>query len=204
MFNRELRDLEDRFKSEGRLPPGQSVTRKFPVLHYGPVPSITLDKWSLRVFGLVDQERTFSWDEFSKLPTRQITCDIHCVTRWSKFDTLWEGVPFAEFARLAGVKPEAKFVIMHAEHGFTANLPLEVMLDEDVLIAYKYDGKLLEPEHGFPVRTLIPKRYFWKSTKWLRGIEFTDTDRPGFWEQAGYNNNADPWQEERYARWTGG
>jgi len=201
MLERERIELEKRMKAEGRLPPGQSATLKFPVLHYGPVPPFDPQTWTLRVFGLVNEEKVWTWEEFLKLPTKTITCDIHCVTRWSKFDTVWEGVPFRYIAEVVGVKPEAKFVIAHCEYGFTTNLPLEAMLDDDVLLAYKYDGQFLEPEHGFPLRTLVPKRYFWKSAKWLRGIEFTDRDRPGFWEQAGYHNDADPWKEQRHARW---
>jgi DMSO/TMAO reductase YedYZ molybdopterin-dependent catalytic subunit len=192
------RELERRVKEEGRLPPGQSVTIKFPVLHYGPVPSFDKDTWTLRAFGLVEEEKVWTWDEFLKLPNTKVTCDIHCVTRWSMFDTEWEGVRFRDFVALCGVKPEAKFVIAHCEHGFTTNLPLEVMLDDDVLLAYKYDGEFLTPEHGFPLRTLVPKRYFWKSAKWVRGIEFAAEDRPGFWEQSGYHNNGDPWKEERH------
>ncbi|HEC23494.1 MAG TPA: sulfite oxidase-like oxidoreductase [Chloroflexi bacterium] len=200
MFDSERRELEKRMIEEGRLPPGQSLTTKFPVLHYGPVPEVDLETWTLRSFGLVEEEKVWTWEEFLKLPTRTVTCDIHCVTRWSKFDTVWEGVPFREFVKLAGVRPEARYVIVHAEYGFTANLPLEVMLDDDVLLAYKFDGKFLEPEHGFPLRTLIPRKYFWKSAKWVRAIEFTDRDRLGFWEQAGYHNEADPWKEQRFAR----
>lgn len=201
MLERERIELEKRMKAEGRLPPGQSATLKFPVLHYGPVPPFDPQTWTLRVFGLVNEEKVWTWDEFLKLPTKTVTCDIHCVTRWSKFDTVWEGVPFRYIAEVASVKPEAKFVIAHCEYGFTTNLPLEAMLDDDVLLAYKYDGQFLEPEHGFPLRTLVPKRYFWKSAKWLRAIEFTDRDRLGFWEQAGYHNDADPWKEQRHARW---
>ncbi len=203
MLERERAELEKRMKAEGRLPPGQSATLKFPVLHYGPVPPFDPQTWTLRVFGLVNEEKVWTWEEFLKLPTKTITCDIHCVTRWSKFDTVWEGVPFRYIAEVVGVKPEAKFVIAHCEYGFTTNLPLEAMLDDDVLLAYKYDGQFLQPEHGFPLRTLVPKRYFWKSAKWLRAVEFTDKDRPGFWEQAGYHNEADPWKEQRHARWAG-
>lgn len=191
--------LEDRFAREGRLPPGQSLTLKFPVLHYGRVPETNLETWTLRTFGLVDEERTWTWQEFTSLPVTAVTCDVHCVTRWSKFDTVWEGVSFREFARLAGVRPEARYVIVHCEQGYTTNLPLDVMLDHDVLLAYRYDGKPLDPDHGFPLRTLVPKRYFWKSAKWVRGIEFAAEDRPGFWERAGYHNNGDPWQEQRFA-----
>jgi DMSO/TMAO reductase YedYZ molybdopterin-dependent catalytic subunit len=203
MFDKDRRDLEKRVQAEQRLPPGQSATLKFPVLHYGPIPTFDAGTWTLRAYGLVEREATWTWEEFLKLPTRQVACDIHCVTRWSKFDTVWEGVPFRELVNLVGVRPEAAYVIAHCEYGYTTNLPLEAMLDDDVLLAYRYDGQFLEPEHGFPLRTLVPKRYFWKSAKWLRAIEFTDADHPGFWEQAGYHNDADPWQEQRHARWAG-
>ncbi|MEJ2151114.1 MAG: sulfite oxidase-like oxidoreductase [Chloroflexota bacterium] len=200
MFDSQRRDVERQMIEAGRLPPGQSATLKFPVLHYGPVPKADLSSWTFRAFGLVEEEKSWTWDEFTALPTKTVTCDIHCVTRWSKFDTAWEGVPFREIVDRVGVKPEASYVIMHAEYGYTANLPLEVMLDDDVLLAYKFDGKPLEADHGFPLRSLIPKKYFWKSTKWLRAVEFTDADRLGFWEQAGYHNEADPWKEQRFAR----
>lgn len=191
---------EERIKSEGRLPPGQSLTQKFPVLTYGPNARFDADTWDLRVFGEVEQEMRWSWQEFLALPTVSITCDIHCVTRWSKFDTVWEGVRFSDFVKLFGVKPTAKYVIAHCDQGYTTNLPIEAMMEDDVLLTYKYDGKFLEPDHGFPLRTLVPKRYFWKSAKFLRGLEFSPTDKPGFWENAGYHNNGDPWAEERYGR----
>jgi len=198
---KDRRDLEKQAAQEGRIPPGQSLTLKFPVLHYGPVPPFDKATWTLRAFGLVDEEKVWTWDEFQQLPTTKLTCDIHCVTRWSKLDTVWEGVRFRDFVEMVGVKPEAMFVIAHCEYGFTANTPLEAMLDDDVLLAYKYDGKFLDPEHGFPLRTLVPRRYFWKSAKWLRGVEFVAEDRPGFWEQAGYHNDADPWKEQRFGRY---
>lgn len=194
------RKEEDKVKSEGRLPPGQSLTQKFPVLTYGPNARFDPATWDMRVFGEVEKEMRWSWDEFLALPTVTITCDIHCVTRWSKFDTLWEGIKFTDFIKLFGVKPSARFVIAHCDHGYTTNLPIEAMMEDDVLLAYKYDGKFLEPDHGFPVRTLVPKRYFWKSAKFLRGLEFSPVDKPGFWEQAGYHNDGDPWKEERYGR----
>ena len=196
----ERRDLEKRMLAEGRLPPGQSATLKFPVLQYGPVPRADLAAWTLRAFGLVNEEKVWNWQEFTALPTQTITTDIHCVTRWSKFDTLWEGVPFRDIADMVGVKPEAMFVIAHCEYGYTTNLPLNVMLDDDVMLAYKFDGKPLEPDHGYPVRTLVPKRYFWKSAKWVRALEFAEKDRLGFWEQAGYHNDADPFKEQRFSR----
>jgi DMSO/TMAO reductase YedYZ molybdopterin-dependent catalytic subunit len=196
----ERKQLEKRVIEEGRLPPGQSVTLKFPVLQYGPVPRTDLSTWTLRAFGLVNEEKTWNWEEFTSLPTTTITTDIHCVTRWSKFDTVWEGVSFRHLVEMIGVKPEAKFVIAHCEYGYTTNVPLEAMLDDDVMLAYKFDGKPLEPDHGWPLRSLVPKKYFWKSAKWLRALEFAEKDRLGFWEQAGYNNEADPFKEQRYSR----
>jgi DMSO/TMAO reductase YedYZ molybdopterin-dependent catalytic subunit len=196
----ERRDLENRMIAEGRLPPGQSATLKFPVLHYGPVPRTDLSTWDLRVFGLVNEEKSWNWQEFTALPAKTISTDIHCVTRWSKFDTLWEGVAFRDLVDMVGVKPEAKFVIAHCEYGYTTNMPLEAMLDDDVMLAYRFDGKLLEPDHGYPVRTLVPRRYFWKSAKWVRSLEFAENDRLGFWEQAGYHNDADPFKEQRFSR----
>lgn len=200
MSQRQRRMLEERYEREGRLPPGQSLTLKFPVLHYGSVPDTNLEEWTLRAFGLVNEERTWTWQGFLDLPVTAVTCDVHCVTRWSKFDTVWEGVLFRDFARLAGVRPEARYVIAHCEQGYTTNLPLDVMLDHDVLLAYRFDGKPLDREHGFPLRTVVPKRYFWKSAKWVRGIEFAVEDKPGFWERAGYHNDGDPWKEQRFAR----
>ena len=194
------RQQEEQIRSEGRLPPGQSLTQKFPVLTYGPNPPFDPATWDLRVWGEVDQEMRWNWDEFLKLPTRKITVDIHCVTRWSKFDMEWEGVPFNEFVKLFGVKDTAKHVIAHCDYGYTTNVTLEEMMDDDVLLAYKYDGQMLDADHGAPVRTLVPKLYFWKSAKFLRGLEFSVDDKPGFWEKAGYHNHGDPFKEERYGR----
>lgn len=194
------RKQEDEVRSQARLPPGQSLTDRFPVLTYGPIPKFDPKTWDLRVFGEVEKEMRWTWDEFQQLPMTTIKTDIHCVTRWSKFDTVWEGVKFNEFVKLFGVKPTAKYVIAHCEYGYTTNLPLEMMMDDDVLLAYKYAGELIEPEHGAPVRTLVPKKYFWKSAKFLRGIEFSVEDKPGFWEQGGYHNEGDPWREERFGR----
>ncbi|GIV87754.1 MAG: oxidoreductase [Chloroflexus sp.] len=185
-----------------RVPPGQYVTEKFPVLHYGTVPQYTNveEQWDLRCWGELAEPVRFSFSEFRALPTVTIKTDIHCVTRWSKLDTVWEGVSFREFLRhIPPLKPSVRFVVAHSEQGYTANLPLDVLLDDDVLLAYKYDNQELTPEHGYPLRLLVPKKYFWKSAKWLRGLEFLDHDRLGFWERYGYNNNADPWREERYA-----
>ena len=194
------RKEEERVKKEGRLPPGQSLTQKFPVLHYGPTPGFNETTWDLRVFGEVENEKRWTWQEFQQLPTVKIKTDIHCVTRWSKFDTEWEGVLFRDFIKLFGVKPTAKHVIAHCEYGYTTNTPLDIMLADDVMLTYKYNGQFLEPDHGYPLRTLVPKRYFWKSAKWVRGLEFSPNDKPGFWEQAGYHNEGDPFKEERYQR----
>ncbi|KXK21480.1 MAG: molybdopterin binding oxidoreductase [Chloroflexi bacterium OLB15] len=202
LINNQLarRKLEDQVRKEGRLPPGQSLTLDFPVLHYGGIPQFNPETWDMRVFGLVDQEMRWNWQEFQALPAVKIATDIHCVTRWSKFDTEWEGILFRDFVKLFGVKPEAKYVIAHCDGDYTTNTPLNIMYDDDVLLAYKFNGQYLAPEHGFPVRTLVPKRYFWKSAKWLRALEFSPVDKPGFWEQAGYHNEGDPWREERMQR----
>jgi len=195
------REQEQRVPADGRLPPGQSLTLEFPVLHYGPTPRYNdLSEWDLRVFGLVDEEKTFSFKDIQSLPKTQVRTDVHCVTRWSKFDTLWEGVLVRDFLEHVQVRPEAKFVIAHGEYGYSTNLPLAVMLEDDVLLAYHLDGKPLEPERGYPLRTMVPKKYFWKSAKWLRGLELAAQDKPGFWEQAGYHNDADPWLEQRFGR----
>ena len=182
-----------------RIPPGQYKTDKFPVLHYGSVPSTNLATWDLRVFGEVDSPFRLTWDEFKALPRKTVTTDIHCVTRWTKLDTVWEGVPIQEILARAGVRPSAMHVIEHAEQGYTTNVPLSVLDDDDVLLADTFDGKPLDKEHGWPLRLVLPKRYFWKSAKWIRGLEFLDRDQPGFWERYGYNNNAEPWKEERYS-----
>ncbi|HPH95310.1 MAG TPA: sulfite oxidase-like oxidoreductase [Anaerolineaceae bacterium] len=200
---------ESAMRDANRLPPGQSLTNKFPVLHYGPVPPFNPAAWNFRVWGEVEEEKSWTWEAFNQLPRTSLTMDIHCVTTWSKFDTLWEGVSVralleAGFFRL---KPAARFVIQHAEYGFTANLPLEVVLAENFLLATHFDGQPLTPDHGYPLRGVvgaIPAQpdlktpYFWKGAKWLRSLEFAASDRPGFWERAGYHNDADVWKEERY------
>ena len=182
-----------------RVPPGQYVTEKFPVLHYGSVPHTDLARWDFKVFGDVDSPFTFRWDEFKLMPRKGVHTDIHCVTRWTKLETDFEGVPIQHILELAQLKPTAKFVVAHCEQGYTANLPLDVLDDDDVLLADTYDGKPLEAEHGWPLRLFVPKRYFWKSAKWIRGLEFIEQDRLGFWERYGYHNNADPWREERFS-----
>ncbi len=204
------RELEAKVRKEGRLPPGQSVTLKFPVLHYGPVPVYeNLDNWTFRIWGLVEEEHTWTWEAFTQLPRRRLVLDLHCVTRWSKFETDWEGVHLRDLidAGLLKVKPEARFCIQHCEYSYTTNTSLAAVLSENFLLAYRYDGQPLEPEHGYPLRGLMgavagqkgdSDRYLWKGGKWLRGLEFTSEDRPGFWENAGYNNIANIWREERY------
>jgi DMSO/TMAO reductase YedYZ molybdopterin-dependent catalytic subunit len=183
-----------------RLPPGQHLTDKWPVLHAGSVPEYRdLSTWTLRVFGEVEEPLELSWDQFVELPRSSNVQDIHCVTRWSKFDTSFEGVHWRELAKLVRPTPAARFAVAHSEAGFTANVPLSFLEQEDALLATHGDGDVLTPEHGYPLRLVIPGKYFWKSAKWLRGIELTAVDRPGFWERYGYHNDADPWAEERYA-----
>jgi DMSO/TMAO reductase YedYZ molybdopterin-dependent catalytic subunit len=194
------RQQEQDMKQSNRLPPGQSLTQKFPVLTYGPNPKFDPKTWDLRVFGEIETPMRWTWDEFLALPMVTITTDIHCVTRWSKFDTTWTGVKFTDFIKLFGVKDSARYVIAHCDYGYTTNLPIEAMLEDDVLLTHIYDGEPLEPDHGGPLRTLVPKRYFWKSAKFLRALEFSKEDKPGFWEKAGYHNDGDPWEEERYGR----
>ncbi|MCW5875284.1 MAG: sulfite oxidase-like oxidoreductase [Anaerolineales bacterium] len=208
---RNRRDEEERVRSEGRLPPGQALTQKFPVLHYGPVPAFNADTWDLRVFGEVEEEVRWNWDEVQQLPRRSIIMDIHCVTRWSKFDTVWEGISLKDLVDQGFIKPKpsAKHLLQHAEYGFTVNVPLEVAYGDNFLLAYRFDGQPLTPDHGYPLRSVvgfIPGRedletpYFWKGAKWLRGLEFLSEDKLGFWEQAGYHNQADVWKEQRFAR----
>jgi DMSO/TMAO reductase YedYZ molybdopterin-dependent catalytic subunit len=182
----------------GRVPPGQFVTKKFPVLTYGSTPKIDLSTWRLRLWGLVEKEVTLNWEQFTKLPWTKLTADFHCVTQWSRLDNLWEGVLFHDVAAMAKPMSNAKTVTAHCYGGYTTNVPLEVLMDEDVLLAHKLDGEPLIPEHGWPVRLVVPKRYAWKSAKWLNGLEFIDVDKPGFWEVRGYNNEGDPWKEERF------
>jgi DMSO/TMAO reductase YedYZ molybdopterin-dependent catalytic subunit len=182
-----------------RLPPGQYLTEKWPVLHAGEVPAVDFATWRLRVFGEVAEEVALDYEQLRALPATEITTDIHCVTRWSRFDARFRGVHWRELARRCRPKPSARFAIAHAEGGYTANVPLAALEDEHALVAYDADGEPLPPEHGGPVRLVVPSRYFWKSAKWLRAIELTAVDKPGFWERYGYHNDADPWREERYS-----
>jgi DMSO/TMAO reductase YedYZ molybdopterin-dependent catalytic subunit len=181
-----------------RLPPGQHLTAKWPVLHAGSVPETDLATWMLRVFGEVEEPLELSWEQFGELPRSTTTQDIHCVTRWSRFDASFEGVHWRELASRCRPLPGARFAIAHAEHGFTANVPLTSLEDGEALLATHADGEPLTPDHGWPLRLVIPGKYFWKSAKWLRAIELSTADRPGFWERYGYHNDADPWQEQRY------
>ena len=182
-----------------RVPPGQFLTERFPVLHYGTTPVYRdLANWSLRSFGLVEQETSFSWADLMALPAKTQTVDIHCVTRWSKLDTTWTGIPWRDLIKRLGVKPEATHLMAHCEQNYTTNIALEVLDDDDTMLAYQYNGEPLEPDHGYPMRLLVPKKYFWKSAKWLRGLEFIKGDRPGFWERHGYHMEGDPWLEERF------
>lgn len=171
------------------------------MLHYGAVPSVDLATWDFRVTGLVEQPVRWTWEEFLALPRVTVHSDIHCVTRWSRFDNRWLGVSFSEVMRHVTVKPEARFAVIRAEQGFTTNLPLAELNQDDVLFALQHDGVDLTPEHGWPLRLVVPRRYFWKSAKWVRAIELVADDRPGFWEQNGYHNQADPWHEERFSDW---
>ena len=182
-----------------RLPPGQYMTDKWPVLHAGGVPRVDLDTWRLRITGEVEQELELTWAELNELPRTGNVQDIHCVTRWSRFDAQFEGVHWRELAKLCRPKATAHFAIAIAEHDFTSNVPIASLEDEKALLATHADGAPLTPDHGYPLRLVIPGKYFWKSAKWLKGIELSAVDRPGFWERYGYNNNADPWQEERYS-----
>ena len=180
-----------------RVPPGQYVTPDFPVLSAGPTPDIPQGAWSFTIDGEVDRPRTWGWDEFRALPSETVTVDIHCVTKWSKFDTSWTGVPVDTL--LEDTDPWGKFVVAWCDGGYTTNLPLEDVMGGKAWVAYQYDGEPLDPEHGGPARLLVPHLYFWKSAKWIRGINVGDHDEPGFWEGYGYHNYGDPWREQRYA-----
>jgi DMSO/TMAO reductase YedYZ molybdopterin-dependent catalytic subunit len=193
---------EDKVRTAGydpaRLPPGQYLTEKWPVLHAGSVPAVDLATWELRVWGEVEEPLALTYEQLRELPATEVTTDIHCVTRWSRFDARFKGVHWRELAKLCRPKPSARFVVAHAEAGFTSNVPLAAIEDERALVVYEADGEPLTPEHGRPVRLFVPSKYFWKSAKWLNGLELSATDKPGFWERYGYHNDADYWKEERY------
>jgi len=182
-----------------RLPPGQRLTERWPVLHHGSVHRIDPEKWTFNISGLVDKERTLTFEEFTSLPHIEVLSDIHCVTTWSRYNNLWEGISTGALKDIVQIRPEAKFVFVLGEGGFTTNLSLDDFFQPDVLFALKHDGRPLSPEHGGPVRLVVPRLYFWKSAKWVTGLKFVEKDQPGFWERAGYHMHGDPWQEERYS-----
>jgi len=206
-------EQERKMSQEGRLPPGQSLTQRFPTLHYGPVQSMHPSTWDFSIWGEVETPVSWEWSQFRQLPRTRVTLDVHCVTRWSQFDTIWEGVSVRTLIDegLIKLNAVARYVIQHAEGGYTTNLPLDVVLQENFLLATHYGGVPLTPEHGYPLRAVIgaiPGRgdlktpYFWKGAKWLRSLEFSSVDKPGFWEREGYHNDADVWKEERtVGRW---
>ena len=182
-----------------RVPPGQHLTEKWPVLTYGGTPRFDPRTWTFRCFGLVEQEVVWTWEEFLRLPRAEIVSDVHCVTHWSLLDNRWEGVHIRELLKHVRIKPEAIAVMIHADPDYTTNLLLQELIDDDVLLALKHNGRDLEPDHGGPCRLVVPKLYFWKSAKWVRAFEFMDVNAPGFWEENGYHMHADPWKEERYS-----
>ena len=182
-----------------RVPPGQTLTTKWPVLTYGLTPRFDPKSWTFRCFGLVEEEVAWTWEEFLKLPRTEVACDIHCVTRWSRLDNRFEGVHIREIMKRVRLKPGAKYVLIQADPDYTTNLPLDDLVDDDVVLALRHDGADLTPDHGGPLRLVVPKLYFWKSAKWLRAFEFLDVNPPGFWELNGYHMRADPWKEERYS-----
>jgi len=186
-------------KKSQRIPPGQRKTDEMPVLHYGSVPRIDTSKWRFKIIGLVERKVELTFDQFIALPNIKILSDIHCVTGWSKLENYWEGISTSEIRKIANILPEAKFVMIHSVGGFTTNLSLEDFFQPDVLFATKQNGNIITPEHGFPVRLVVPRLYFWKSAKWVEGVEFMKEDRPGFWETHGYHIRGDPWKEERYS-----
>ena len=181
-----------------RLPPGQYIAQDFPVLSAGPTPHISLDKWSFTLEGLVKEKAVWTWDEVLKLPSQTFQVDISCVTKWTKLDTQWEGISVDTLLEQVELDPKAHFVIAFSHEGYTTNLPLNEILNGKAFVAYRYEGKPLASEHGGPARLVVPHLYFWKSAKWVAGLRFVESDQPGFWESAGYNNHGDPWKEERY------
>ena len=186
-------------RREQRIPPGQSRTRKWPVLHAGGVPIISPNEWTLEIKGMVEKPQTYNWESFLALPQVKVHADFHCVTQWSRLDNIWEGISTRELLQRAEVQPAAKFVILHGyDDGWTTNLPLDRFLAEDALLAYLHEGELLSSDHGGPVRAMIPQLYAWKSAKWIKAIELVADDQPGYWERGGYHNHGDPWTEQRF------
>lgn len=186
-------------RRENRIPPGQSRTRKWPVLQAGMIPDIATDDWSLEIFGLVDRPLTLNWEQFQELERVKVFSDFHCVTQWSRLGNMWEGVSTRKIAELVGIQSEARYVVAHGfDAGWTTNLPLEEFLSEDALVCDLHEGEHLDADHGGPVRLIVPLLYAWKSAKWLKGLEFVAKDHPGYWERVGYHNHGDPWKEERF------
>ncbi|MGA2412492.1 MAG: sulfite oxidase-like oxidoreductase [Candidatus Binataceae bacterium] len=186
-------------KPDDRLPPGQVLTTNFPVLSYGPAPRFNPARWDFSLIGMVEPQLRFTWEQFRALPRTIEVADFHCVTTWSRYDNRWEGIKVLDLMKMVKLDPRAKYVFVLCDGGYSTNLPLEAFLDDDVMLAWGHDGKDLEPDHGFPLRLVVPKLYAWKSAKWVRAIEFAINDRRGFWEVRGYHNNANPWTEERYS-----
>jgi DMSO/TMAO reductase YedYZ molybdopterin-dependent catalytic subunit len=197
-FDRNRQEVAEQGFDPNRLPPGQYLTDRFPVLHVGDVPTYAPGEWNLTVNGLVDKPFTLTFEELTALPSVTLTTDIHCVTKWSKFDTVWRGVKLKDLLDMAGIQPDATHVMGHAEYGYTANLPMEDALRDESMVVWEYEGEAIEPIHGGPVRLLVPNLYFWKSPKWLRGIELMNADKPGFWERNGYHMYGDPFLEQRH------
>jgi DMSO/TMAO reductase YedYZ molybdopterin-dependent catalytic subunit len=197
-FDRNRREVEEKGFDPSRLPPGQYLTERFPVLHVGDVPTYAPGEWNLTIGGLVNNPFVLTFEELTALPSVTLTTDIHCVTKWSKFDTVWRGVKLKELLDRAGIQSDATHVMGHAEYGYTANLPLEDALLDESMVVWEYEGEPIEPIHGGPVRLLVPNLYFWKSPKWLRGIELMNADKPGFWERNGYHMYGDPFREQRH------
>ena len=198
-FDRNRKEVARRGYDVARLPPGQYLTDRFPVLHVGDIPDYEPGEWDLSVTGLVDAPFTIGLDELQAMPSITMTVDIHCVTKWSKFDMGWTGVRVSDLFARAGVQPDARFVVEHAEFGYTTNLPLADITTPQSIVAYAYDGHPIEPEHGGPVRIVVPHLYFWKSAKWVRSLELLAADRPGFWERNGYHGYGDPFKEQRHS-----
>jgi DMSO/TMAO reductase YedYZ molybdopterin-dependent catalytic subunit len=197
-FDRNRQEVTEQGFDPNRLPPGQYLTERFPVLHVGDIPTYAPGEWNLTVNGLVDKPFTLTFEELTALPSVTLTTDIHCVTKWSKFDTVWRGVKLKDLLEMAGIQPDATHVMGHAEYGYTANLPMEDALRDESMVVWEYEGEAIEPVHGGPVRLLVPNLYFWKSPKWLRGIELMNADKPGFWERNGYHMYGDPFLEQRH------
>lgn len=185
--------------TDPRVPPGQTVTSKWPVLHYSDVPRVTEASFRFKVAGLVDRPVEWTWSQFCALGCVRLTTDFHCVTTWSRLDNTWEGIPFKTVAAEVGVRPSARFVMVHSSDGYYTNVGLDWLMDDDVLFAWSHDGRPLEPIHGGPLRLVVPKLYAWKSAKWVSGLEFMERDRRGYWEERGYHNRGEPFAEERYS-----